>query len=302
MSDVESKSLKVTILLALIRLLARLPLPLAKALLSPVSLLQRIVPNKTKKVIDINLTTCMSDLSLGDRKRIRNQNIKYNVGLLAEIIHIWFHDYEQNRQLIKSVSGLEAFEEALAQDKGTLVISPHYGNWELVWTYLCNEYKSAGLYRPPRIKELESIRLQGSADVEVVRTRAIDVRRMLKILKQGRSLFVLPDQQPPEGSGVFAPFFGQPAYTMTLLHGLANRTGANIWIATCLDSNNGYELTFNELPLDGSIDLVEFNTALNEHMEAYIRSRPAQYQWSYKRFKKTPDGRPSIYNQSEVKS
>ena len=259
-------------------------------------MLQQIVPNKTKKVIDINLSTCMSDLSVRERKQIRSQNIRYNIRLLAEIIDIWFHEYDHNRRLIKSVHGIEAFEKALAEDKGTLVISPHFGNWELVWTYLCNEYKSAGLYRPPRMKELESIRLQGSDDVEVVRTRAIDVRRMLKILKQGRSLFLLPDQQPPEGSGEFAPFFDQPAYTMTLLHGLANRTGANIWIATCLDGDDGYELTFNEMPLSGLMELLEFNTALNEQMEAFIRSTPAQYQWSYKRFKKTPDGSKSIYN------
>ena len=296
MSDAESQSIKVTLTLAIIRFLARLPLPLAKAVLMPVALLQQIVPNKTKRVIDLNLATCMGDLSDSERKRIRNQNIKYNIDLLAEIIYVWFHEYDKNRQLIHTVHGLEAFEKVLADDAGTLVISPHFGNWELVWTYLCNEYKSAGLYRPPRMKELESIRLQGSDDVEVVRTRAIDVRRMLKILKQGRSLFVLPDQQPPEGSGEFAPFFGQPAYTMTLLHGLANRTGANIWIATCLDGDDGYELTFNELPISGSMDLLEFNTALNQHMEAYIRSTPAQYQWSYKRFKKTPDGSVSIYN------
>ncbi len=297
MSDAKSKSIKIKFVLAFIKFLALLPLPVVKFLLRPVSVLQHLLPNNTKRVITTNLSHCLPDISDSERDLIIQQNIKYNIELLAEIIYIWFNDYKDNRRLIRSVTGLEAFEEALAEDPGTLVISPHFGNWELVWTYLCNEYESAGLYRPPRIKELESIRLQGSNKGEVVRTRAIDVRKMLKILKQGRCLFLLPDQQPPEGSGEFAPFFGMPAYTMTLLHGLANRTNANIWMATCLKRKDGYELSFHPTSLTGTMELNEFNLALNRELESHIIQTPEQYQWSYKRFKKTADGTASIYNQ-----
>jgi len=277
------------------RVIAWLPLWLAKALLRPIAWLQRLLPNKSKRVIDINLSTCLSELSSQERKTIRNQNITFNTDLLAEIVHIWFHDYERIKPLIKSVTGLDEFKRALDSDGGKLVISPHYGNWELVWSYLCNEYQCAGLYRPPRIKELEAVRLQGSNQGEVVRTRAIDVRKMLKILKQDRALFLLPDQQPPKGSGEFAPFFGEPAYTMTLLHGLANRTGSVIWMATCLKGDNGYELAFKPLELDGQAELLEFNTELYRLMAEEVKRQPEQYQWSYKRFKKTPDDSANIY-------
>ena len=220
---------------------------------------------------------------------------------MAEIAYIWFHTYKQNRKLITSVKGLDEFKQGLVSEKGTLVVSPHFGNWELTWAYMGNEFQSAGLYRPPKIKKLEAVRLQGSAG-EVVKTRAIDVRKMLKILKQGRCLFLLPDQQPPEGSGEFAPFFGQPAYTMTLLHGLANRTGASIWMANCLRGDNGYELSFKPMDLDSKSDISEFNNKLNQHLEDAIRTLPEQYQWSYKRFKKTPDDSVSIYNQPDVRT
>ena len=108
------------------------------------NLLQQLLPNKTKKVIETNLDYCLSDLTASERLEIRNKNIKYNIELFAEIIYVWFHSYPQNRKLIKSVNGLEKFKRALDDDKGMLVISPHFGNWELVWSYLCNEFESAG--------------------------------------------------------------------------------------------------------------------------------------------------------------
>lgn len=302
MSEQSKSSTKGNIIVALMRFIAFLPLGLAKALLRPIAWLQRLLPNKTKNVIDINLATCLPDLSEPERNAIRNENITYNTDLFAEIVHIWFHDYDRIKPLISQVHGLDAFKRELDSEGGTLVISPHFGNWELVWSHLCNEYQCAGLYRPPRIKELEAVRLQGSNQGEVVRTRAIDVRKMLKILKQDRALFLLPDQQPPEGSGEFAPFFGQPAYTMTLLHGLANRTGASVWMATCLKGSQGYELFFTELNLDGQLEISEFNEQLNQLMAEHIEKVPAQYQWSYKRFKKTPDGSTCIYNKPGLKT
>ena len=294
MAKTDKQSTKAKIVIPLLRFLANRSLGVSKAILRPLVWIQRFVPNKSKNVIDINLQTCLPELTLQQRLAIRNENIKHNIELFAEIAYIWFHHYEDNKKLIHQVNGLTEFKAALAEDKGTLVISPHFGNWELIWAYMGNEFQSAGLYRPPRIKELESVRLQGSAG-EVVRTRAIDVRKMLKILKQGRCLFLLPDQQPPEGSGEFAPFFGQPAYTMTLLHGLANRTKSDIWMVTCLRQGEGYVLSFHELPLDGQLPVEQFNTELNSQMAYFIKQQPEQYQWSYKRFKKRPRGMEKFY-------
>ena len=302
MSELLKTSTKGHIIVAVMRLIALLPIAWARVLLRPIAWLQRVVPNNTKNVIDINLATCLPELSTHERRSIRNANITYNIDLLTEIVHIWFHDYAHTKRMLSDVHGLDAFKHELDSDGGTLVISPHFGNWELVWSYLCNEYQCAGLYRPPRIKELEAVRLQGSNQGEVVRTRAIDVRKMLKILKQDRALFLLPDQQPPEGSGKFAPFFGHPAYTMTLLHGLANRTGSSVWMATCLKGQQGYELSFTALELHGELDIDQFNRQLNRLMAEHIIKVPEQYQWSYKRFKKTADGSANIYNLPSVKT
>ncbi|MEL0036387.1 MAG: lysophospholipid acyltransferase family protein [Gammaproteobacteria bacterium] len=302
MSTQSKSSTKARLIIAIMRIIARLPLGVAKAIMRPIAWLQCVLPNATKNVIHINLATCLPEYNSQQRKAIRNQNILFNADLFAEIVHIWFRDYQQIRPQIKHLHGVDAFQQALANDGGMLVVSPHYGNWELVWSYLREEAGCYGLYRPPRIKELEAIRLQGSEEERVVRTRAIDVRKMLKVLKQGSGLFLLPDQQPPDGSGEFAPFFGQPAYTMTLLHGLANRTNSAIWMATCVKGADGYTLSFAPLELDAQYDITVFNAELNRLMAETIREHPGQYQWSYKRFKKTADGSLSIYNQPGKKT
>lgn len=293
----QKQSIKSKLVIGLIKLLASLPLAVSCALLRPFVWLQQIVPNRSKDVIDLNLAYCGFSKDLPIARKIRNACMRYSANLIAETSYIWLHDYQDNRKLLHKIHGEEAFKEALNKPNGTLIISPHLGNWELGYSYISNNYQSAGLYKPPQIKELEPIMLAGRGG-EVLRTSAMEVRKMLKLLKQGGSLFLLPDQTPPEGSGVFAPFFDQPAYTMTLLHGLAKKTGADIWMGVCVKVNGKYELSLYPLDLDAGMDADAFNIDLNRMVEEVISLTPEQYQWSYKRFKRTPDGSTSIYDRN----
>jgi KDO2-lipid IV(A) lauroyltransferase len=107
---------------------------------------------------------------------------------------------------------------------------------------------------------------------------------------------ILPDQQPKGGDGVFAPFFGVEALTMTLLPRLAARTGATVLYAYCerIDAPGAapaFALRIEAAP-DGiaSDDAAEGARALNAGVERIARRDPAQYQWTYKRYKRRPPG------------
>jgi KDO2-lipid IV(A) lauroyltransferase len=93
---------------------------------------------------------------------------------------------------------------------------------------------------------------------------------------------LLPDQAPKSGEGVWADFFGRPAYTMTLVARLQRATGAAIIMAFAerLAGGRGYHIHFEEVPT------AQFDeAALNRAIEAQIRRRPEQYLWSYSRYK-----------------
>jgi KDO2-lipid IV(A) lauroyltransferase len=125
------------------------------------------------------------------------------------------------------------------------------------------------------------------------------VRALFKALRRGELLAILPDQEPRYGNGLFSPFFGIPAYTMTLLARLAQQTGAPIFItyAERLAGGAGFQLHFLPLvPCTAETPVEEIAAAVNAGIEACVRRLPHQYQWSYKRFKTRPAGEPRFYS------
>jgi Kdo2-lipid IVA lauroyltransferase/acyltransferase len=118
------------------------------------------------------------------------------------------------------------------------------------------------------------------------------VRQMLRALKKGEMVGLLPDQVPPEGQGVWAPFFGQPAYTMTLAARLVQQTGAAALVLCCerLPGAAGFEVHLLDMaePLPVGSDeaaQVQAATIVNRTMEQVIKRWPHQYLWGYHRYK-----------------
>jgi KDO2-lipid IV(A) lauroyltransferase len=108
------------------------------------------------------------------------------------------------------------------------------------------------------------------------------VRMLYRALARGEAIGLLPDQAPGVGEGAWAPFFGRPAYTMTLVGRLQQASGAAVIMAfgERLPDGRGYRLHFEEIA-DDPID----EAALNRAVEAQVRRRPEQYLWSYNRYK-----------------
>jgi KDO2-lipid IV(A) lauroyltransferase len=123
------------------------------------------------------------------------------------------------------------------------------------------------------------------------------VRELLEALRRGDSIGVLPDQDPPEGSGVFAPFFGIAAHTPVLASRLAHRTGAAVLyvFAERLGWGRGFVLHIVPAPAEvADADEAPACAALNQGLEDCIRRFPAQYWWGYARFRRRPPGEPPI--------
>jgi len=184
--------------------------------------------------------------------------------------------------------------EAYAGGRGVLFLTPHLGCFEITAQALAQRFgvehgDLTVLYRPAREPGLARImeNARNRPGLEAVPTTLAGVRQMIKALRAGRAVGLLPDQVPPEGMGQWAPFFGKPAYTMTLAARLAAQTGASvvlIW-GERLAWGRGYRLHTATLGHALSPDLDVAVVQINQAMERLVLQRPGQYLWGYARYK-----------------
>lgn len=213
--------------------------------------------------------------------------------LVTELPWLWLRPRAQKLPKIQW-QGAEHLEAGLALGKGVVFMTPHVGSFEVVpQAYAARFSQQFGamtiLYKPSKFAWLDHLlkAARSAPGLEAAPTTTGGVRMILKSLKQGRVVGMLPDQVPGEGQGVWAPFFGRPAYTMTLALRLARQSGAPMLVALGdrLPWGRGYVIHVQplHLPLDQG-DAVAA-AALNAAMEDLIRQRPGMYLWSYARYK-----------------
>lgn len=205
--------------------------------------------------------------------------------LLAESPRLWF-----GRPAAIEWEGAELIEAAQAKGQGIVFLTPHLGCFEVTAQgYAARFGPVTVLYRPARKPWLRGLvdSARGRANLATAPTTLAGVRQMLKALKSGQAVGLLPDQVPPEGLGLWAPFFGREAYTMTLSTRLAQQTGAAILLAwgERLPWGRGYRLHFR--PWAGTVaeEPAAAAAQVNAQMEGLIRECPQQYLWGYARYK-----------------
>lgn len=184
-------------------------------------------------------------------------------------------------------------QQALDAKKGVIFLTPHLGCFEIVAQSIAVRTRLTVMYRPPRKDALKPL-IEGARAREnllLAPANLSGVRIMAKALKKGEAIGLLPDQVPQEGEGVWAKFFGKPAYTMTLSAKLHSMNGAPIILtyAERLPHGRGYVVRFAAFEEELGSDPVQQAEAINRGMEKLIARSPAQYFWSYNRYKK-PDG------------
>jgi len=209
--------------------------------------------------------------------------------MLAEFPRIWLGATPPVRW-----EGLEVVESAYAAGKGIVFLTPHMGCFELAARATAARFSPrygdlTVLFRPGRRpavdRLLESAR--AGAGLQTAPTNLAGVRQLLRALRAGKAVGLLPDQVPPDDLGVWSPFFGRPAYTMTLAARLAMQSDAPMILAwgERRPWGAGYVLRFSAMHKPSTRDVDEAVAQINRAMEALIRQCPAQYLWSYPRYK-----------------
>lgn len=286
--------------LVLLHLFARLPLPVGHAIGAGLGWLFSAVPNEHRRVTRINIALCFPELSGVEQRRLVRRSLMETGKALAETAIFWLGPKSRILRLVTQVSGESLVNTAREQGKGVLIIGPHLGAWELVSVYCSMRFPMTSLYRPLRAAYLdETVRAARQRfGARLVPTDVKGVRALLQSLAANGLVGIPPDQDPRSSGGVFAPFFGIQANTMTLLSRLAAKSGAVaiLCFAERLPRGRGFHIRFRSVSDEvGHSHPPVAAAAVNCAVEEAARLAPAQYQWSYKRFRTRPKGEPPIY-------
>ncbi|WP_338820798.1 lysophospholipid acyltransferase family protein [Acidovorax temperans] len=209
--------------------------------------------------------------------------------MVAELPRLWL-----GAPVPVRIEGEPCVEQAWAAGRGVIFLTPHLGCFEMSAQAIATRWSAQQgpitvLYRPARqawlAKVMETAR--NRPGMQAVPTTLAGVRQMIKALRRGEAVGLLPDQVPPEGLGVWSPVFGKPAYTMTLAARLALQTGATVLLVRCEREpmGRGFVMYAEPLPQPLDADLETAVRQVNEAMEHVIRQCPGQYLWGYGRYK-----------------
>jgi KDO2-lipid IV(A) lauroyltransferase len=287
-------SLRYIFLKLWLKLLALLPLSWLHALGRGLGLAFSRLPNRARSTTEKNLRTCFPGRDERWYQAMCRDSLQNTACTALEMGKAWMNPVSSTLSLVVESEGYEQYRQAVDSGDGVILLAPHLSNWEIFGFYACDEVAATFMYQPPRRAAMDRLlkEVRSRSGVSLAPTNRRGVAQLLSALQRGEMVGVLPDQVPADSSGEFAPFFGEPAFTMTLISKLAQRTGARIFcgFALRLPRGRGFRAIFREAdPAIASAELLESVTALNRTVEQCVELAPSQYQWEYKRFRRRPD-------------
>lgn len=291
MSDRKKASVR-----RLLRGLGYLPLPLTHALAMLLGLFLLVLPNRLRRVSGQHMRYCLPELGGARQLGIVAASLAHSMMATLEAPAIWFGPERRLRRWLQASVAAAQLAALRSEGRGLILLCPHWGAWELAGMFCAAQGPMTSVYKPQK-GVMEALILEGRSRLgaQLAPTSPAGVKQVLAALKRGEMVGILPDHDPPDGSGVYAPLFGHPAHTMELVSKLAARTGAPVWF--CLAERRplrGFRIRLQPAPA-AVADPREGPAALNAGVEAVIRAAPGQYWWGYQRYRRRPPGSVDPY-------
>lgn len=276
----------------LIQYLSRLPLGVMRILgRSLARLLYATTQAKTIQHVHLNMAIALPHLDQNIREQLAKQAILNEVTSYFEFFHIWGSSTQKNLSRVHHIEGEKYFHDAIAAQKGVVLIIPHFGTWEILNAWLSKHSTLTIMYKPVKQPELDQfIKAARSREhANLVPTNDRGIREIFKALKAGGTTIILPDHSPDHGTDM-STYFGVPLYTSKLSAKLIQKTQAqSLLLYTLRNSEGGFDIHIE--PLSDTFEQVDADQAtlqLNEKLQNLIQRYPMHYHWSYKRFQAHP--------------
>jgi KDO2-lipid IV(A) lauroyltransferase len=274
------------------RLLARMPLPVMQRLGAVLGWLVWWLSPSYRRSFQANVQAA------GVAWRDARPAVAAIGSMVAELPWVWMRPHTATLDGLVKWDGAEHFEAAMQAGKGVIIMSPHLGAWEIGAQAIAEKFGPVhgpmiALFRPARKAWLEPLVANARTRpyLDSAPTSLAGVRTLIRALRNGGYTAILPDQVPPLGQGVWAPFFGREVYTMTLLAKLAQQTGAQVILTWCERLPVGEGFCMHMRPFDApemkdaAVSPEEAAAAVNRGVELMVLDAPGQYMWGYARGK-----------------
>ena len=271
----------------LLTVLGRLPLPVLHKLSDVCGFGAYFFAPKLRRRVAENLRYAQLPDHAKMVRRVLSESLKSG----TELAIAWTRSPAYMVSLFHQVEGWSYVEEAIQQQKGLLLITPHLGSYDLAGRFISEKlpFDLTAMFRPPKKAYLEAIMTKGRerGKGHAAPATAQGVRQVVRALKNHEAVIILPDQVPKAGEGVIVPFFGKDAYTMTLAARLAvmKEVTPLLFVGARLPHGQGFDLHI--VPFSGCLNGDKEHDAalINRNVEDLIRRFPSQYLFSYNRYK-----------------
>ena len=281
------------IAVGLIYFVSRLPYPVTMAVGRAIGRLAHFFSKRDKRIADINIKLCLPELTDTERKQLIRKHFESLGCTLFETAYVWWPDDDWLRKIVR-IDGVEHLQAARAKGRGALLLSAHFTTLELGAKSLALVGPTSLMYLTPQNPLIAEMSRRGRARKAVQAIAAEQIREVLQNLKNNVVVWYAPDQRFTDKGSAIVPLFGQPAWSNIGTPRVAriSKTVVLPYFPERLDDGTGYVMRilppFEDYPSDDPVaDTARFHALIEEH----VRRCPAQYLWTYKRFK-SPDADP----------
>ena len=247
---------------------------------------------RTRRLIDDNLKQAglfseQTALRVGEETGVQ----------ALEGLWVWQRDPDEIDALTEITGDVDVLRQCVREDKALVLITPHIGTFEIAPIIASRRILKgtskvmAIMYKVPHKGFLRKLAGEGRQIPNILPATAdlAGLRQMLKAIRAGNWVGILPDQVPGNGQGVWVDFFGKPAYTMTLPLHFARSFGVPVVMAAAKRVPGGWSVSLEKWDRELTDDNEADCRALNAWIEQAVRTCPEQYLWAYNRYK-VPSG------------
>lgn len=253
---------------------------------------------KTAKTISLNIDICLPHLSTEQKELLVRAAVRNELQSYMEFFSIWGSSTDKNIARIKQVEGAQYFQQAIQENKGIILLTPHFGTWEILNAWMAQYTKMTIMYKPIKNPDADQFVRQARSreQATLVPTDESGIRQIFKALKSGGTTVILPDHTPKHNSDLIE-YFGIPLSSSNLSAKLIQKTKAKPLLVYAI-RNETEDFNIHIEPVDDAIyagTAKDGTSVIHNAIEGLIQRYPEHAHWSYKRFRAHPELH-DIYN------